>query len=571
MFQFHMRKILLFILGLTVLFVIYILSFSDSMVVNSKETRLMNQIEKLDEVPTQSMPKDLLDFNFGNNLNKLSSEYSWTSNGNGKHMKSKGGSSLFSGDKLVHLDLKGAPPKMSYFDDFFPLIKKLGATGLLIEYEDMFPYSSIDVSATNSYSKTKISYLLNKAKENHLEVIPLIQTFGHLEFLLKLKAYEHLREVPHYPQVVCPSHNSTMPVLRSMIDDIMALHPGIRYLHIGCDEVYNLAECNRCLDIMVKNNWSKHQLFLNHINKVAQYIKDRYPGVKPLVWDDELRKLSETELAEFNLGSLVEPVVWKYTPDIDTYLPDTMWDKYASLFGSVWIASAFKGATGVDKLVTDIEYHWENHRAWMKLVASYKERLKFKGIMMTGWQRYDHFSILCELLPVGLPSLAVNLGYLSQGKIELRSVPPAVQEILKCGPGLLHPKFGARCNFPGSIIYEKAQQLQNLIDLITQMEESSEAKGWLTQYNYHTGFSSPAHVEGATNELDRFKMEMVYLEQDLRRGMADVFDSDTIKEWIYTHMTPVNQRLQTMWEIRERLLSHKVWPRRPLEIHDHEL
>lgn len=113
----------------------------------------------------------------------------------------KGAPSLFNGDKIVHLDLKGAPPKVSYFDEFFPLIKKLGATGLLIEYEDMFPYTSVDVSASNSYSRSEIKHILNKAKENNLEIIPLVQTFGHLEFVLKLQQYEHLREVPRYPQV----------------------------------------------------------------------------------------------------------------------------------------------------------------------------------------------------------------------------------------------------------------------------------------------------------------------------------------------------------------------------------
>ena len=35
-------------------------------------------------------------------------------------------------ERIVHLDLKGAAPKISYIEKLFPLLKLLGATGLLI-------------------------------------------------------------------------------------------------------------------------------------------------------------------------------------------------------------------------------------------------------------------------------------------------------------------------------------------------------------------------------------------------------------------------------------------------------
>lgn len=42
--------------------------------------------------------------------------------------------------RLVHFDLKGAPPKISYMKKVITLSKQFGATGLLLEYEDMFPF-----------------------------------------------------------------------------------------------------------------------------------------------------------------------------------------------------------------------------------------------------------------------------------------------------------------------------------------------------------------------------------------------------------------------------------------------
>uniref|UniRef100_A0A803SL56 Hexosaminidase D n=1 Tax=Anolis carolinensis TaxID=28377 RepID=A0A803SL56_ANOCA len=63
---------------------------------------------------------------------------------------------------LVHLDLKGAPPKVSYLAEVFPLFHALGANGILLEYEDMFPYDGElkPLCANDAYSADSPFYLL---------------------------------------------------------------------------------------------------------------------------------------------------------------------------------------------------------------------------------------------------------------------------------------------------------------------------------------------------------------------------------------------------------------------------
>ena len=45
------------------------------------------------------------------------------------------------GQRLVHLDLKGAPPSVEHIKAVLQLSHSLGATGVLLEWEDMFPWS----------------------------------------------------------------------------------------------------------------------------------------------------------------------------------------------------------------------------------------------------------------------------------------------------------------------------------------------------------------------------------------------------------------------------------------------
>ena len=109
-------------------------------------------------------------------------------------------------ERFVHLDLKGAAPKIDYYRTLFPYLKRLGATGLLIEYEDMFPYTghlSI-VQHGLAYTSTDVQQILKLAEENNLKVMPLLQVYGHLEYVLKLKEFMHLREDQRYPQVITP-------------------------------------------------------------------------------------------------------------------------------------------------------------------------------------------------------------------------------------------------------------------------------------------------------------------------------------------------------------------------------
>lgn len=60
--------------------------------------------------------------------------------------------------RVVHLDLKGAPPRMHLFKTLFPLIAAAGANAILLEYEDMFPYEGIlkNASAKNAYSREEV-------------------------------------------------------------------------------------------------------------------------------------------------------------------------------------------------------------------------------------------------------------------------------------------------------------------------------------------------------------------------------------------------------------------------------
>ena len=80
---------------------------------------------------------------------------------------------------------------------------------------------------------------------------------------------------------------------------MLSLHPDAAWLHIGCDEVYQLGQCPICSQKLLTANTDPsnsngyqdgRSLFLQHVHRVASYVKNQ-KNVIPIIWDDMLRTI----------------------------------------------------------------------------------------------------------------------------------------------------------------------------------------------------------------------------------------------------------------------------------------
>ena len=131
-----------------------------------------------------------------------------------------------------------------------------------------------------------------------------------------------------------------------------------------------------------------------------------------------LRNIPAHVLQESQLGQIVEPMVWVYVEDVDRFVDSLTWANYGEVFPHIWAASAFKGAFGERLFGVNVQRHVGNNLAWLEVMRREtlsSGKLSFRGLVLTGWSRYDHFAVLCELLPVAMPSLILNLVIITQG------------------------------------------------------------------------------------------------------------------------------------------------------------
>lgn len=355
---------------------------------------------------------------------------------------------------------------------------------------------------------------------------------------------------------------------------VMALHANSKYIHVGCDEVFQMGECDLC-------RLELHEtLFLHHVRNVAKIVHEKYPKLKVIIWDDMLRHLSQQTMLEMKLGELVEPMVWVYAEDIYRFVQPQIWEKYAAVFQTAWTASAFKGAFGETLYIPDARRHLENNLRWLDIMTQQSSYFKngFRGIVLTGWQRYDHFAVLCELLPAGIPSLTLSLLAVSHGFFNSSLRAPLLNTLscpqhqtsrstpfinLDSDPHMWD-KLG-RCMFPGSSFFRLTYRLQTTEnEALEYLKLTNRQKGWMTAYNVRHNYSLPLRVDELTSELPRVYHGLIALARSAVEAMSDVFDEYTITEWIEQRIYPYIIDLEKIQNNSFILKNINTWPARPL-------
>lgn len=199
--------------------------------------------------------------------------------------------------RAFHLDLKDLMPTFDYLKEFLYFLARFKYNTVVFEYEDKFDYKGNLKAVVHELklSDEQFAEIIEISKMLHINVVPLIQIFGHIERWLRTDTFKHLKEDPSInemrkAQSLCPLHPDSEPFIYEMIDQICNAHPNSKYVHIGADEVYQLGTCDKCKEF-IRNN-SRSKLYIQWINKAAARVISH--GKIPIMWSDYLIKYPES-------------------------------------------------------------------------------------------------------------------------------------------------------------------------------------------------------------------------------------------------------------------------------------
>ena len=276
----------------------------------------------------------------------------------------------------LHLDCKGTMPVPERLCQWLDWLAAAGFGGIIWEYENRLPSNVWPGTFEPGYTLDQWQRIWSHCRKLGLQVVPLVQTLGHLEWLLKHEPYAHLREQGQCNSL-CPQHAEVMPKLIAWLDEVLDLHEDAAFIHLGADEVWNLASCPKCRDIAQRSSEGPLRVYLEHVGRLCEYVVAR--GKRPLIWADMFQRHNALSAAR-QLPEQVVLVDWDYAP-----VPRPNIEALKATGHEVWGGTAIRCGFEQKYALAEIGTRLENIRNWQQELAGDS----ISGLIHTTWGRGD--------------------------------------------------------------------------------------------------------------------------------------------------------------------------------------
>lgn len=298
---------------------------------------------------------------------------------NAQNVSSRPGPFIIKG---FHLDMRVQVMSMDTLKSFVLKLSRYGINTLIMEWEGTYPFEKNPLIPNRyAYTKSQVISFIKYCNGLGIDVIPLQQSFGHVEYILRHDKYKELREDQKDFSQVCPLQTKQDSTLFTELYTELASTHTSKYIHIGGDETYLLGHDERCRLKAAQEGKSK--LYIDYIKLLCNIVIRL--GKTPILWADIALKYPDA-IKLLPKGTIF--IDWNYGWDMNRF------GNHQKLLESgyeIWGAPAIRSSPD-NYFLTQWEKHFKNIHDFVPAAAS----LGYKGIVMTSWSTSGVYSPVFE-------------------------------------------------------------------------------------------------------------------------------------------------------------------------------
>ncbi|MGV6943813.1 beta-N-acetylhexosaminidase [Sphingobacterium kyonggiense] len=284
--------------------------------------------------------------------------------------------------KGFHLDLRVQVMKMPALKKFAKQLKDNGMNTLIMEWEATYPFQNHPLIPNQfAYTREEVKEFIAYCEGMGIDVIPLQQSFGHVEYILRHYRYKDLREdQKDYSQINPLKEDLAKELFTDLFKDMVSTHHS-DYIHIGGDETYLLGHSKESQKKVAEVG--KGRLYGDYIKLLCELVVSL--GKKPVLWADIALKYPD---ALKGLPKETVFVDWNYGWDIN------MFGKHENLLNSgfeIWGAPSLRSHPD-NYFITQWEKHFRNIREFIPLARGFG----YQGMVITSWSTSGLYSSYWE-------------------------------------------------------------------------------------------------------------------------------------------------------------------------------
>jgi hypothetical protein len=237
---------------------------------------------------------------------------------------------------LIREDLAYVCPNFEHLLELIDRLASLKYNAVVLELEAMFPYAKHPtVSCKIAFTPDQMKIFRRRLINHHIEPIPLIQSLGHVYYVLTHDQYASYRETPDRIQQYCATNPAVADLYMDFVEEWVEMFPEIKQIHIGGDESRQLGDCPRCRAKV--ESLGKSRLYLDHMLPIVERLHNR--GLTPMLWNDIFEKYPEDI---DKMPKYVKFVYWDYFPGHRPYVLNDLVRKKFEVIGACGVRfSAF--------------------------------------------------------------------------------------------------------------------------------------------------------------------------------------------------------------------------------------